>query len=193
MLVPDGLGPERAVIMVAAPGGCTHYHNRMWHETDSWTPSPLRATVALVMLLAAATPEAADVYRWTDEQGRVHYGQRPPPQGAEKMQLPATKATLPSADQPSAQRRDRQQRLLEAYEYEREQKRIAEARLAQQRERDAARCRELQKSWRLLSYAGPVYRTDTGGERRYLSEDERAAEKAELRRAHLQACGTEPQ
>lgn len=149
--------------------------------------------VTLTMLLAAAVPHAAEVYRWTDELGRVHYGQRPPPQGAQKMHLPDARPALPTADQPSAQRRDRQQRLLEAYEYEREQKRIAEARVAQQRERDAARCRELQKSWRLLSYAGPVYRTDASGERRYLSEDERTAEKDELRRAHLQTCGTEPE
>ena len=37
-------------------------------------------TLALALLLgAAATAVAADVYRWTDKEGKVHYSDSPPP------------------------------------------------------------------------------------------------------------------
>ena len=178
----------RAVDSLATPGACAHYHSRMCCKMNPW----VRRLALATAMLAVSTPYAADVYRWSDEQGRVHYGQRPPPQGAQKMLLPDTAAGSVTADQASAQRRDRQQRLLEAFEYEREQKRAADTRAAQLREQDAAHCRDLQESWRLLSHPGPVYRTLANGERRYLSEDERAAEKADLRQAHLKTCGIEP-
>lgn len=45
----------------------------------------LIALCALAVLLAA-TPIAAEVYKWTDKDGRVHYGDRPPaPQAPELL------------------------------------------------------------------------------------------------------------
>ncbi|MFN2308231.1 MAG: DUF4124 domain-containing protein [Gammaproteobacteria bacterium] len=43
----------------------------------------LRATLA-VGLLAAATSEAARLYKWTDEHGKVHYGDKVPPEYAKQ-------------------------------------------------------------------------------------------------------------
>lgn len=42
--------------------------------------------IALVTL-AIALPAAAKIYKWTDEQGNVHYGDEPP-EGAEAVDLP---------------------------------------------------------------------------------------------------------
>lgn len=36
---------------------------------------------------AAAGPVAAETYKWVDAQGQVHYSDRPPPDGAEKVEL----------------------------------------------------------------------------------------------------------
>ena len=36
----------------------------------------------LVLALAAAAPAAADVYKWIDREGKVHYGDTPPPNSA---------------------------------------------------------------------------------------------------------------
>ena len=35
-----------------------------------------------VLALAAAAPAAADVYKWIDQEGKVHYGDTPPPNSA---------------------------------------------------------------------------------------------------------------
>jgi hypothetical protein len=43
----------------------------------------------LVLLLAPLVAAAGEVYRWVDDQGRVHYGDRPPPEWrAEPAALP---------------------------------------------------------------------------------------------------------
>ncbi|MFN2339473.1 MAG: DUF4124 domain-containing protein [Gammaproteobacteria bacterium] len=51
-------------------------------------PASLTATLLLATTLGAGLPGAAQagLYKWTDEQGNVHYGDRIPPQYAEKEQ-----------------------------------------------------------------------------------------------------------
>lgn len=42
--------------------------------------------IAVILLaLAFATPAAAELYRWTDSQGRVHYSDQPPPPNIKQM------------------------------------------------------------------------------------------------------------
>lgn len=44
-----------------------------------------RAPIGALFLLAALPALAADgIYRWTDDDGNAHYGDRPPP-GAERL------------------------------------------------------------------------------------------------------------
>ena len=40
----------------------------------------------LILLVLASTPTLAEIYRWTDAEGRVHFGQRPPAQ-AERIEV----------------------------------------------------------------------------------------------------------
>ena len=49
--------------------------------------SPMRAA-ALVLALIFALPAVAEVYRWVDENGVVHYTDKPPAPGAEPAKLP---------------------------------------------------------------------------------------------------------
>jgi len=54
----------------------------------------------LALLLAGATAQA-DIYRWTDAQGRTHYGDQPPAGGAEKVVEPPPPSPL-SPDEANA-------------------------------------------------------------------------------------------
>ena len=145
-------------------------------------------SVALV-LLAATTVAAADIYRWTDEAGRVHFGERPPP-GAERVELPTRGPSAPPPDE--AQRRARQQRAVDAYAYEREQKAAQAARDAERARQLAEQCRGLQQSWKRLNHPGPIYLKSKGGERSYLDEQQRQAEKDRLRPVYRKVCGEDP-
>jgi len=146
----------------------------------------------LILLALPSAPVVAEVYKWTDEAGRVHYGERLPPEGAQRMALPedGPSAAAPAAD--DAQRRARQQRLLESFSYERERKKQQQARTAEEARKRALACEQLRRSWRRLNFPAPVYFRQEDGERRYLDDSERAAELDRLRPAYRQACGEEP-
>lgn len=55
----------------------------------------MKASLFLLALLLVSTAQA-QYYRWVDEQGNVHYGDRPPPSAAGKAQ--AMRHGAPAAD-----------------------------------------------------------------------------------------------
>ena len=145
----------------------------------------------LVPLLLCTTV-AAEVYRWTDDQGRVHYGERPPAQGAQRLDLPSTGPPSTTPDASVTERRQRQRRMLDAYAYERQRKQTEKEQAAARQQQLAGECERLQRYWRRLSFPGPIYVKGESGERRYLSDEQRAAEMKRLRPAYRAACGREP-
>jgi hypothetical protein len=149
-------------------------------------------SIIFCLWLSSPFSAVAEVYRWVDADGQVHYGERPPPQGARRIELPATTESDLEPDREAADRRARQQRLLDAYEYERERKEAAAAEAARSRQADAARCADLQQRWRRLSFGGPVYYRRADGDRDYLSDEQREAAKERLRPAYRAACGELP-
>lgn len=149
----------------------------------------LLLTACLSLVLSA---QAADVYRWTDENGQVHFGQRPPAAGAQRMELPDAGTLNTYGGSELQQRRDRERRLLDNYEYDRDQKRARQAREESKRQTTAANCRKLQEYWQQLSYQGPIYIRRDGGGRDYLSDEQRVAEKARIEPAYERACGRKP-
>ena len=153
----------------------------------------MRPTVLPVLaLMLLSTAESAEVYRWTDDNGQVHFSQRPPAQEAQRLQLPESGPGQPAADADLMRRRERERRLLESYEHERTQKRTRQARELNARQEAAERCSRLQVYWRRLSHPGPLYIRRDDGEREYLSDAQREAERARIRPSYVQACGREP-
>jgi hypothetical protein len=150
-------------------------------------------TVCLLVIFATVPAKtlAQDVYRWTDEAGVVHYGTSPP---AEKGE-PVMRLTPPeTGSAPGMQERLRkQQRLLEAYQRDREIKRIAAQEQAEQERRHARSCKRLTARWQELSYPGPIYFETSGGGRRYLSEEERQQGKSQLVGPLREHCGGLPE
>jgi hypothetical protein len=141
-----------------------------------------------VVSLGAGPVSATDVYRWTDENGVVHFGERPPQVGGERIELRQQPGQAKDLDAAAADRRQRQQRLLDAYSYERSRKKQQQAEVEAAEARDARRCDRLKRHWRSLSWGGPVYYGQDDGGRRYLSESERNAEKRTVRQTYEASC-----
>lgn len=57
-------------------------------------------SLLLTSLMLASFVASAAAYRWVDEQGKVHYGDQPPP-GAERIKAPPP-AAEPGATEPQA-------------------------------------------------------------------------------------------
>ncbi|NIT63896.1 MAG: DUF4124 domain-containing protein [Gammaproteobacteria bacterium] len=137
------------------------------------------------LLLLLAVPAArAEIYRWVDEQGNVHYGDRPAGQDAEGVEVDAG----PRRDPEAERRRARRRKLLEAMEEEQEiERRQQEQAQAERKERER-RCRIARN--RLDSYrrANVIYGYDESGNRRYLNDSERERAIAEARQAVEHWC-----
>ena len=82
---------------------CDHRPLRCDNRRYDWmmdvTPNRWTACLLLTTFLLPVVVCAAEVYRWTDERGQVHYGQRPPRYDApgSTQNPPATSAVRPSS------------------------------------------------------------------------------------------------
>ncbi|WJW75662.1 DUF4124 domain-containing protein [Thiohalobacter sp. IOR34] len=140
----------------------------------------------LLVLLFSAGLAAAEVYRWTDAEGRVHFGDRPPASGAEVVPLRSAPSAAGAPDE--AERRARQQRLLQAYGEERLKKKEAARRQAADAAARRRRCLDVRDRLRRYQRGVPLYRLDDAGRRVYLEEAQRAALIGRLQRAERELC-----
>jgi hypothetical protein len=141
--------------------------------------------VACVLLATPLHAAATEVYRWVDGDGVVQFGQRPPPGGAERVDI---RPPAPAGSSLTDDRRERQQRLLDSYAHERERKREEAAAGEQARLQRAGQCAEMRRHLDFLDHGGPVYyETDDGG-RDYLSEARRQTERRRILTAGARDC-----
>lgn len=141
----------------------------------------LRPGVILLLAMLAA-PAGADIYKWTDAQGEIHYGDHPPSsttpkpfylQTSEAAEARAAEARRQAADQ-AASRRLEQEKAREA----------ASKRLAASEEevrRKAENCQRARGNLEMLQRANMRLSTvDSQGQTRVLDA---AARQAEIERA----------
>ena len=156
-------------------------------------------TITFLIVILAFTGSAIAQYKWTDKNGKVQYGDAPPP-GVKATPLrpppppigthsgtPAPKAAdakdakkgpLTAAEQ-DADFRKRQQDADKARE-----KQAQADQAAEDKRENCARAQEMQRT----VATGRVSRTDSKGERYYLDEGQLASEAAKARQAVQQWC-----
>lgn len=127
----------------------------------------------------------AEIYKWVDEQGRTHYGDKP---HANSESVNVKSSPEQSNINVPADRLEKQKRFLRAREIERAQKRQAdekEKREAALRQRNCARAKhELQRQ----TTATGLYRLNEKGERVFLSFEERTKAEKQTRAAIKKWC-----
>jgi hypothetical protein len=132
---------------------------------------PLRNSLSFLLLLVAGAA-SAEVYRWVDEQGQVHFEDRSQSQSANGARSYAPPAAI--ADNPQ-QRMEKTRKLLNAYQAERQQAREQKQQRQQEQAKRTRQCAIARDRLRQYQQYGAVYRLDDAGKRVYLSEQERAA------------------
>jgi hypothetical protein len=117
----------------------------------------------------------AGVYRWVDENGRVQFGDRPPPEATTSDEvIIRNKAPAPGEAAP-VDRKEARERLLEQYQREREEKKEVAAKKRKQKEQRAANCNFAKSRLNEYLESGALYRRTPNQEREYLSDQEREA------------------
>jgi hypothetical protein len=146
--------------------------------------------IGTLTLLFVPTLAPANVCRWTDAEGRIHYSSAPPAgvACARTLRAPApasegaTAAPSPGRTTQQLEMEFQQRRLKRA---EDEQRAQAERREAEQRREECTQTRA-RVTW--MEGGGRVTTLDRNGHRQFLDEEQHARELAALRRRASQLC-----
>jgi hypothetical protein len=142
--------------------------------------------LALTLWVALAH---AQVFKWTDEDGKVHYGDRPPATANKKeVQVSPGPTPPPDALGNEQDRAERRRRLLDYYAERRAEKRVERERTRAQRQLNEARCLEARKRFAFYRDTNAIYEDLPNGERRYYSESERQQLFARFQRDIDELC-----
>ena len=131
------------------------------------------AALYLVAVFFLVSPLQAEIYKWTDEQGRVHFSDKPPGKDTPQYQLrtPASAdSTLPRETLSDEERRVKQRKLMESLEADRLEKEQAAAKQQQQQAVRARNCQYARAELRASKDANLIYDYDSKGNKVYLNE-----------------------
>jgi hypothetical protein len=155
---------------------------------------------SLVVLCLLAAPVSADMYKWTDENGKTHYSDQPPPNAATKSETikaakpqvnPAAPPPPAAAGQPGAippkspndQEMEFRKRRLQQAEMEAKTQKDAQA--AEEKKRNCQRATEQVQAY---ERGGRITRYGPNGEQLYLSDGEIQTELNSARKAADSWC-----
>jgi len=137
----------------------------------------------IMLLLCLVSPIAAQagVYKWVDENGKVHYGDSPQAsQPTVEMNVDET-TTEPSFSEDVLSREEKRERLLQSMEEDRIEKQEQRDKQIAENEKNRQRCNQYRDRMRHYERANGLYKLDRDGNRVYMSESERASATKSLR------------
>lgn len=138
----------------------------------------------IALLLSGQAGVHAEVYRWVDEKGQVHFGDQ-----ARDTSTPAIRPhSKPTAQTDQQQRMQKTRKLLNAYRIERQQLREQKAEQKEQQAKRKRDCIQARDNLRKYTDYGNVYQLGEDGKREYLSEKQRAALLQRSREAVARLC-----
>ena len=137
------------------------------------------------ILWALLVPANAQVYKWVDEKGKTHYGERPP-QGKSAKEVEQRLANPGAAPGTAAQPSWKEQDI----EFRRRRIESDQTEAARKQEQDAQRraCKQARDRLALYKSARGVFSLDEKGERVYQSDNERNAANARLEQQISEHC-----
>jgi len=146
--------------------------------------------LTLLMTIAPGMAMGASVYKWTDENGVTHFGDRQPV-GASSETVNVRSGTSSGADasRPSPQKRLGELQEQQQKEADREKETSAEKARRKQRE---ANCATAQTNLEIISTTARI-RVEENGEQRYLTPEEIDEQKKKYEEIVAQDCEPEGQ
>lgn len=143
----------------------------------------------LVAVMLSVTAQA-EVYRWVDDNGRVHFSDKAPVGGkAQAMDLPTAKDEPGTPDLSEFERMQRQKKLVKMLEEERLAKEEQRAKLAQEAEERAQYCTRFKNRLSYLDQYTHFYDEKEDGTREYMSDQEADAYRTKLKQKYRDECG----
>jgi len=147
------------------------------------------ATASMLALIAANGALASDIYKWTDEDGNVHYGDRP--DGVQPVRVaivsqPTDPARVSATVEARSQSRAVKKEEEEAAAAAGPSKEELQAEAAER----AQKCNTYKAQMQQLVTSRRLYREDENGERIYLDEEETIAARERVENQITEFCGS---
>ena len=140
----------------------------------------LRITRILVTILFLfPTIGQSEIYKWIDENGNVHFDDRPGSGNKEKIEIKTTE-TSSSPNTELQDRVEQEKQLLEIYEEERQENKLIKAEQQEEKMELKKKCAQAKDYKRTLDESYGLYFLDEEGERVNLSAEEKDAELREI-------------
>jgi hypothetical protein len=124
---------------------------------------------------------SAEIYRWTDANGQVHFGEAPRA-GAVQVEV------KPPVVQQDAAAAERQQRAERFFQARREEQQQANEKNQEQQAKTAQECQKLREQYAELDRGGTFYKVDAQGERQYYNEAQLDSARSRLKARLAQRC-----
>ncbi len=142
------------------------------------------------LAIAVSTATFADqIYKWTDEDGNIHYEDRPSGAASEERLQFSYNRTDNSAVQARVQtQRDATSNRRQARQNAANDKQTAQESRAAAEEKQA-QCQSYRAQLKMMLESPRVYREDEFGERDYLDEAARAEARSKAEEAIKETCG----
>ena len=138
--------------------------------------------LALLGGIFLSTAVNAEIFKWVDENGKVHYSDRKISSNAQKLNVNTGAATLGQSNQDVEQRLMQRQKYVNFLQSERLERQENRQETQQAEEKKRKLCAAIQDQ--LKSYTEGRYRwyelDKSSGERVYLNDDQIEAKKQEL-------------
>ena len=132
--------------------------------------------VILLCLCCLSNYAMAEIYKWVDDNGGVHYSDTPVDKKAKEFHYnPSTigDSKRPGATMNDEQRREKQKKLLQSYEVERQNREKRQASEKKQQEKRKRYCQEAKIDLRATQDSNLLYNYDKNGKRYFYNEAQR--------------------
>ncbi len=147
------------------------------------------AFTMMLAVLAAGMAFASEIYKWTDEQGNVHYGDRPTGDASEERLDISSRPTDASRVQAQVQASYDARAAVEEAAASEPAGPSAEELQAQALERQE-KCATYKARLQKFVTSRRLYRKDENGERVYLDEDETQAARERVENQVAEYCSS---
>jgi hypothetical protein len=134
---------------------------------------PIRILIVLIVLLSIGLEaQAGEIYKWMDENGKIHYGDRPTGESNRAREVKVSKT--PAVDASVNRRNERTERLLEGYRQDREEKQEQRKALIAETVEREENCAIAKDSQFKYEHAASIYTKEENGERVVLTDEQHA-------------------
>jgi len=134
----------------------------------------MRYVTFLLFFLAPLLSDAG-VYKWIDDNGKVHYGDNPVASQPNVEVRIDDAATMPSfgGDDDQMSREEKRERLLQSMAEDRLEKQEQREKQKASKQQSKAKCNRYRDQMRHVERASALYKLDNDGQRVYMSDSDR--------------------